>query len=139
MAKKTSLLVIFLTVFIDLVGFGIVLPILPLYIKELGASGLMAGAIVASYSLMQAIFSPFWGGLSDRIGRRPVLLLSTAGACISYSFFALGCINQSILLLLLSRVAAGICGANLSVASAERCLTHRNSVLIVVFIMIDWI
>ena len=118
MAKKTSLLVIFLTVFIDLVGFGIVLPILPLYIKELGASGLIAGAIVASYSLMQAVFSPFWGGLSDRIGRRPVLLLSTAGACISYSVFALGCINQSILLLLLSRVAAGICGANLSVASA---------------------
>ena len=118
MAKKTSLLVIFLTVFIDLVGFGIVLPILPLYIKDFGASGLVAGAIVASYSLMQAIFSPFWGGLSDRIGRRPVLLLSTAGACISYSVFALACINQSILLLLLSRVTAGICGANLSVASA---------------------
>ena len=69
MARKASLLVIFLTVFIDLVGFGIVLPILPLYIKDFGSSGLAAGAIVASYSLMQAIFSPFWGGLSDRIGR----------------------------------------------------------------------
>ena len=62
MAKKTSLLVIFFTVFIDLVGFGIVLPILPLYIKELGASGLIAGAIVASYSLMQATFLLFWEG-----------------------------------------------------------------------------
>ena len=84
-ARKASLLVIFLTVFIDLVGFGIVLPMLPWYSKEFGASGLMAGCIVASYSLMQFIFAPMWGRLSDRIGRRPVLLISTAGACISYT------------------------------------------------------
>ena len=118
MPRKASLLVIFLTVFIDLVGFGIVLPMLPLYSKEFGASGLAAGGIVAAYSLMQVVFSPFWGSLSDRIGRRPVLLLSTAGACISYCVFAFACVHQSLLLLLFSRVAAGICGANLSVASA---------------------
>ena len=116
--RNASLLVIFLTVFIDLVGFGIVLPMLPLYSKEYGASGLLAGCIVASYSLMQFIFAPMWGRLSDRIGRRPVLLISTAGACISYAVFAMACGAHSIWLLMASRIAAGICGANLSVASA---------------------
>ena len=116
--RRTSLLVIFLTVFIDLIGFGIVLPMLSLYSKEYGASGLLAGCIVASYSLMQFIFAPIWGRLSDRIGRRPILLISTAGACVSYIVFAFACGAQSIWLLLASRIAAGICGANLSVASA---------------------
>ena len=118
MTRKSSLLVIFLTVFIDLIGFGIVLQMMALYSKEYGASGLIAGCIVASYSLMQFIFAPIWGRWSDRIGRRPILLISTAGACISYIVFAFACGAQSIWLLLGSRIAAGICGANLSVASA---------------------
>jgi len=118
MARKVSLLIIFLTVFIDLVGFGIVLPMLPLYSKEFGASGLAAGGIVAAYSLMQFIFSPIWGRLSDRVGRRPVILISTAGAAVSYCIFAVGCLEKSLALLIASRLAAGICGANLSVASA---------------------
>ena len=116
--RKTSLLVIFLTVFIDLIGFGIVLPVLPLYGKDLGALGWQVGLIVASYSAMQFLFAPAWGRLSDRIGRRPVLLISTAGASISYALFALAAINMDLRLLVASRVFAGICGANLSVASA---------------------
>jgi MFS family permease len=118
MARNASLLVIFLTVFIDLVGFGIVLPMLSIYSKEYGASGFIAGSIIASYSLMQFLFAPMWGRWSDRIGRRPILLISTAGACVSYIVFAIACVEQSIILLTVSRIAAGICGANLSVASA---------------------
>ena len=116
--RKPSLLVIFLTVFIDLVGFGIVLPVLPLYGKEFGALGWQVGLIVASYSAMQFLFASAWGRLSDRIGRRPVLLVSTAGAAISYLIFAIAAAELNLWLLVVSRIFAGICGANLSVASA---------------------
>src|SRR6266446_6625214 len=88
--RRPSLLVVFLTVFIDLIGFGIVLPLLPIYSRNFGASGFLIGAIMASYSAMQFLFAPAWGRLSDRIGRRPVLLVSTAGAAASYALFALG-------------------------------------------------
>src|SRR6266496_1163707 len=88
MKKGPSVLVIFLTVFIDLIGFGVVVPMLPLYVRDFGAHGYIIGVIFAVYSAMQFIFSPIWGRLSDRIGRRPVLLMSTAGACVSYVIFA---------------------------------------------------
>src|SRR5947208_4023743 len=88
--RKPSVLVIFLTVFIDLIGFGIVLPLLPLYNRDFGASGLMIGVIQASFSAMQFLFAPGWGRLSDRIGRRRVLLLSTAAAAASYVVLAVG-------------------------------------------------
>ena len=69
--RKASLLALFLTVFIDLIGFGMVIPFLPFYAREYGASGFTVGAIVGVYSIMQFFFSPVWGRLSDRIGRRP--------------------------------------------------------------------
>src|SRR2546423_8089292 len=119
--RKPSALVVFLTVFIDLIGFGIVLPLLPIYNRDLGASGLLIGVIQASYSTMQFLFAPSWGRLSDRIGRRPVLLVSTAGAAISYSIFAFGCGlsgSTALWVLLISRILAGICGANITVAQA---------------------
>ena len=116
--RKPSLLVIFLTVFIDLIGFGIVLPVLPQYGMEFGAAGWEVGLIVASYSLMQFLFAPAWGRLSDRIGRRPVLLISTFGASVSYVLFAFAAVQMNLWMLLASRLFAGICGANLSVASA---------------------
>src|SRR5437764_11906652 len=119
--RKPSAFVIFLTVFIDLIGFGIVLPLLPIYNRDLGASGFLIGVIQASFSAMQFLFAPGWGRLSDRIGRRPVLLVSTAGAVISYAIFALatrftGMTAFSIIIA--SRVLAGICGANITVAQA---------------------
>ncbi|MBA4147105.1 MAG: MFS transporter [Verrucomicrobia bacterium] len=119
--RKPSLLIIFLTVFIDLVGFGLIFPLLPIYSQNFGASGFMIGAIIAVYSLMQFIFAPIWGRLSDRIGRRPILLISTGCASISYMIFAFGSgMEGSVALwvILISRLFAGICGANISVAQA---------------------
>ena len=87
--RKPSVLVIFLTVFIDLIGFGIVVPLVPVLQPAFGASGFVIGVIIASFSAMQFIFAPIWGRLSDRHGRRPILLISTAGAAASYVLFAL--------------------------------------------------
>jgi MFS family permease len=120
-SKRPQLGIIFLTVFIDLIGFGIVLPMLPLYSKNFGASGLVIGLIMGIYSFMQFIFSPMWGRWSDRIGRRPLLLFSTIGAAISYLIFGFGAGttgNTAILIFLLSRMMAGFCGANITVAQA---------------------
>lgn len=120
--RKPSLLVIFLTVFIDLIGFGIVVPLTPLFGKHFGAHGFAIGVIIASFSAMQFIFSPIWGRLSDRIGRRPVLLFSTAGASGSYVLFALACgfenHTAALWMMVAARVVAGICGGNITVAQA---------------------
>ena len=119
--RKPSVLVVFLTVFIDLIGFGLVLPLLPIYSQKFGASGFMIGAIMASFSAMQFVFAPAWGRLSDRIGRRPVLLVSTAGSAASYALFAVGSGfngQTALWIILLSRMLAGICGANITVAQA---------------------
>jgi MFS family permease len=126
MKRKPSLLVIFLSVFIDLIGFGIVLPLLPGYAEDnfsqtFSQKGLVIGAIIASFSAMQFFFAPVWGKLSDRIGRRPVMLISNLGAAGSYALFAIASgMNGTtgLIWILVSRIFAGICGANLSVASA---------------------
>ena len=116
------MLVVFLTVFIDLIGFGIVVPLVPMYSRHYGADGWLIGTIIASFSAMQFIFSPIWGKLSDRHGRRPILLISTAGAALSYVLFAIGSgfENHSLALgaLLVSRIFAGACGGNITVAQA---------------------
>ena len=106
---------IFLTVFIDLIGFGIVLPLLPSYAAAFQVSDAAIGFLVASFSLMQFLLAHWWGRLSDRIGRRPVLLVGLAGSAVSYLVFALA---GSFWLLLVSRMVAGAMGATVNVAQA---------------------
>lgn len=113
--RRGPLGVVFLTVFLDLVGFGIVLPLLPRFASEHGALEWQIGLLAATYSLMQFIFAPVWGRLSDRIGRRPVLLFSILGSSISYVIFAFA---PSLTLLFVSRAVAGIMAANISTAQA---------------------
>jgi multidrug resistance protein len=112
---KMPLLLIFLTVFIDLVGFGIIIPILPTYAEHFGANGLTVGLLLMSYSLMQFVFTPFWGRLSDRIGRRPVILVSLAASCLGYLIWGLA---DNLALLFVSRLVAGAGNANIAVAQA---------------------
>ena len=94
-ASRGALLVVFLTVFIDLLGFGIVLPVMPRqaepYLRALGfsdtATGAAIGVLFSVFSLMQFLFSPIWGRLSDRVGRRPLLLLSLSGSVVCYALY----------------------------------------------------
>jgi len=115
MKKHASLGVLFATVFMDLVGFGIVLPLLPFMAKHFDASALMVSALSSIFSLMQFLCAPFWGRLSDRIGRRPVLLWSLAGSTISYLLLGF---CSSFAQIFATRALAGFFGANISVASA---------------------
>lgn len=105
----------FLTVFIDLIGFGIIIPLLPLYAEKFGADATTVGLLLMSYSLMQFFFAPMWGRLSDRIGRRPVLLISLAISAIGYSIWGAA---TSLEMLFVSRIVAGFGNANLAVAQA---------------------
>jgi MFS family permease len=113
--RKASLLVLFLTVFIDLIGFGMVIPFLSFYAREYGATGVEVGAVVGIYSIMQFFFAPVWGRLSDRVGRRPVLLVSLSASFTGYLLFAF---SHSLTVLFVSRVIAGIGGANIGTAQA---------------------
>ena len=107
--------IVFLTVFIDLLGFGIIIPLMPFYAETFGATALTVGLLMTSFSLMQFLFAPFWGRLSDRIGRRPVILIGLFGSFVSYLLFGLA---TSLSLLFAARIAAGIAGANIPTAQA---------------------
>ncbi|NTW48381.1 MAG: MFS transporter [Chlorobiales bacterium] len=113
--KMSPFVILFLTMFIDLVGFGIVLPLLPTFAKDIGASPLMIGFVAASFSVMQFFFAPIWGAISDQIGRRPVILISVAASAISYLIFSQA---TAVWILIVSRVLAGIGSANISTTQA---------------------
>jgi multidrug resistance protein len=113
--QRSPLFVLYLTVFIDLMGFGIVIPILPLYAQDFQASPLAIGWLTGIYSGMQIIFTPILGRLSDRFGRRPVLLISIVGTAVG---FALMGVAQSLTLLFVARIIAGITGGNISIPQA---------------------
>jgi len=115
MKSNAPLLTVFLAVLIDLMGFGIVLPLLPFYASTFHASAIQIGLLYSIYSFAQLIFSPIWGGLSDRFGRRPIMLISTFGASIAYLIFGLA---HTLALLFISRLIAGIMGGNISTAQA---------------------
>lgn len=116
MNKKASLTIIFFTVFIDLLGFGILIPILPLFASQkLNISDFQIGVIIASFSFIQFLFNPVLGKLSDKIGRRPLIVSTLLITATSYLIFALA---HNFWVLLLSRVLAGFGGSNIGVAQA---------------------
>jgi MFS family permease len=146
-SNRAALFIVFLVVFIDLLGFGIVLPLLPLYANRLLSPfypaetyprlhGAILGFLMASFSFMQFLFAPIYGRISDRIGRRPILLLGLAGSVVFYGLFAyashLGFGEQqyglALVLILLSRVGAGVAGATISTAQAviADCTTQET-------------
>jgi MFS transporter, DHA1 family, tetracycline resistance protein len=134
--NRSAMFIVFLVVFIDLLGFGIVLPLLPLYATEIlepllpGASneparGMVLGLLMSSFSAMQFLFAPLWGRVSDRIGRRKILLLGLAGSVIFYALFgiasevaAFGSLHLALALLFVARLGQGVAGATISTAQA---------------------
>jgi MFS family permease len=129
-SNRAALFTVFFVVFIDLLGFGIVLPLMPRYAAEYlpaysdNEKGAIIGILYSSFSLMQFLFSPMWGRLSDRVGRKPMLILGLVGSVVFYALFGYASTipaeqyNFAILLLLVSRVGAGIAGASVSTAAA---------------------
>ena len=126
--SRSPLVIIFITIFIDLVGFGIVIPVLPLYAERYGASETTVGILLAIYSAMQFVFAPILGKLSDRVGRRPVLLASLIGTSIGFLImglapkmpvgFALLGMAPTLVWLFIARIIDGISGGNISTAQA---------------------
>src|SRR6266540_3434077 len=131
-AKHAALGIVWLVVFIDLLGFGIVLPVLPRqaepYLDYLQVApegkGAIIGVLFSVFSLMQFVFSPMWGRISDRIGRRPVLLISLLGSVVFYALYGYAVTldntqaTLALTLMLLARVGAGIAGASVGTAAA---------------------
>jgi multidrug resistance protein len=115
MQSRRALSVLFSIVIIDLVGFGIVVPVLPFIIEQFDATAWVLGLLVASYAAMQFVFAPIWGRLSDRIGRRPVMLMTIAGSCAA---LLLAGLTSSLVWLFVARIMGGAFAANISVASA---------------------
>jgi DHA1 family tetracycline resistance protein-like MFS transporter len=113
--NRSALLILIVIVFIDLLGFGMVIPVMPLYAERLGASDAWVGLLSAGYSLMQFVFAPIWGRLSDRIGRRPMLLASIAMTALAFAAYGAA---ASFGALLAARLFAGAATANIGIARA---------------------
>ncbi len=107
--------ILFVTVFIDLVGFGIIIPFLAYYVESFGARAATVGLLMSTYSVAQFVFAPMWGRISDRVGRRPILLLGLTGSVAGYTLFGLA---GTLWLLFVGRAAMGIFGATIPTAQA---------------------
>lgn len=114
-ARRSQILAIFFTVLVDVLGFGIVIPTLPLYAEHLAATPFEIGALVGIFSLLQFVFAPVWGAVSDRFGRRPVILIGLVATAAGYFVMALG---AGVGWLFAGRILSGIAGANLGAAQA---------------------
>ena len=112
-----KLIVLFITAFVDMVGFALVLPLLPYYAKEYGATALLVGVLVSSFSVAQLAVAPLWGRASDRYGRRPVIIAGLALSAVAYVVFAFA---SSVWLLLLSRVVQGLGGGTIGSTKRRR-------------------
>ena len=111
----SPLLIIFLTILVNLIGFGIIIPLLPFYAETFGASPLAIGLLFATFSIAQLVASPVLGAWSDKWGRRPVLVFSLIGTVISFVMLALA---QSLLMLFAARIVDGLSGGNITTARA---------------------
>ncbi len=123
--RRRSLVIVLAIVFIDLVGFGVIIPILPFYVRSFGVSDVFIGLLAASYSLFQFGFAPVLGRLSDERGRRPVLMLSLAGSVVAWTIFGLGGqlepafgVAGALGALFAARMLAGAMGGNIATAQA---------------------
>lgn len=114
-ARRHALRVVFVTILLDLLGFGLIIPIQPFYAEHFGASPAVITLLGASYSLMQFVFAPFWGRLSDRFGRRPIMLSSIAFSVLGYALFGFA---GSLGVLFAARMLSGFGNANISTAQA---------------------
>src|SRR2546430_127230 len=114
-AARSRVAVIFFTVLIDLIGFGIIIPILPYYAQRLGAGGLGLGALLGVFSAMQFVATALLGRTSDRVGRRPILLATMLVNALGYLLFAAA---HSYVVLFIARVVSGFAGGNISAAQA---------------------
>lgn len=135
-SNRSAMFIVFLVVFIDLLGFGIVLPLLPLFARHIlepllpgpgnaPARGAVLGLLMSSFSAMQFLFAPLWGRVSDRIGRRLILLLGLSGSVVFYTLFGIasevseaGSLGLALALLFIARLGAGVAGATISTAQA---------------------
>ena len=113
--KKAHLANVFVVVFIDLLGFGLILPLLPFYAETFGGSPIVIGLLLTSYSAAQFVGAPVLGRLSDKYGRRPILLVSVFGTFVGYLVLALA---NGLWMLFASRIIDGITGGNISVAQS---------------------
>jgi len=116
-ANQKSISILFFTLIVVMLGFGIIIPIMPFYVKSFGASGSVLGVLMAIYGVLQFIFAPIWGSLSDRIGRKPVLMIGVFGNAIAQLLFGL---STQLWMLFAARALAGM----LSVATLPTAMAY---------------
>src|SRR6185369_2892553 len=110
-----SMAILFLIVFLDLVGFGLVIPLLPFYVQRVGEGPEIITAVLGLYSLAQFVAAPVWGRLSDRFGRKPILVATSFGYAASFLILAQA---DTLWLLIASRVFGGLMAGNIAAAQA---------------------